>query len=437
MPELAPVHQPWMYSGNDAPLQRDISTRLAPPYDIVTGRLRERLLKTDPANGAAIDVPRLPGERTASDAAYADARRTLDAWIERGVISPCPHPVVGVLRQTFRELGQVVRRHGIVVDMPLAPLGRDSGLYAHEETGSRLRGDRLALFNALRVQTSPVFGMYSDEEGGVDEFIRDRLIRTEPRVVGVSPDGTLCELWIVDDARHLNWLTQAFGSRDVIIADGHHRYASQLAYLDSLGPSAGPAARSCMMALVAQEDPGMTIRAVHHVFAGITAFSMERLIAESSQWLQVEAVPGGPAELESHVMRAWFERSIPIGLIDFTNRNCFVASTLEVDPLATVEAAAPEVWRRSAPVVCRKLIVEQVLRQSFNEGRKPVRRPVFDVADLDDPESVLSGAQLGVIMLPMKLTDVLSIAATGFLLPADSTFFWPKIPTGLLFKSLE
>ncbi len=437
MPGIAPIHHAWMYDPNPAPAGGDISSRLAPPYDVITAPQRRDLLDADPTNSAAIDVPQFPVDRIGPDAAYAQARRTFESWVGRHVIRPLDQPIFGLLRQSFTDGRQVVRRHSVLANLPLVPLGRGAGLFAHEHTGSGPRGDRLALLHAMRVQTSPVFGIYSDADGAVEEFIRGGVLRSEPRLVGVAPDGTLCELWLVEEALEREALAAAFGTRDVIIADGHHRYASQLAHLQSLGPNAPAAARSCMMALVAQEDAGMGIRAMHHVFAGMESFSIHALEEEAGADFRFEEVSGGPEVLRQHVARAWFERSIPMGLIDFQQQRCFVLSAVAIDPLAQAVPEAPEAWRRAGPVVCQRLIVERCLRDRCNGGREVQRRSVFNVADMSDPEALLPGAQLGIILLPVRLTDVLAIAASGFLLPPDSTFFWPKMPTGLLFKSLE
>lgn len=437
MPGIAPIYHAWMYDPGVAPAGGDISTRLAPPYDVVTAKLRNTLLEADPTNSDAIDVPQLPVDRMGPDAAYARARRTFESWVSHRIIRPLDQPVFGLLRQSFGDGRSVVRRHSVFASLPLVSLGPGAGLYAHEHTDSGPRGDRLALLKATAVQTSPVFGIYSDADGEVEEFIRTRIIRSEPRLVGVSPEGTLSELWLIEETAECSALAAAFGSRDVIIADGHHRYASQLAYLQSLGPGAPTAARSCMMALVAQQDAGMAIRAMHHVFAGMESFSIEALAEETSDTFRFEEVSGGPVELHDHVVRAWFERSIPMGLIDFQHQRCFVVSAIAVDPLAAAVPEAPEAWRRAGPVVCQRLIVERGLRDRCNRGCEVQRHSVFNVAEMDDPNALLPGAQLGVILLPVRLADVLVIATSGFLLPPDSTFFWPKIPTGLLFKSLE
>ncbi len=437
MPGIAPIHNAVMYDGVVAAPCEDVSSRLVPPYDVVSRELRDRLLGADPTNSAAIDVPRLPIDHAGHDSAYVRARQTFDSWMQKRVIRQLDHPVFGLMRQTFKDRGYVVRRHAIMADLPLVALGRGDGLYGHEQTDSGPRGDRLALLASLRVQTSPVFGIYRDDEGAVEEVIRTRLIHSEPRLVGVSPDGTLSELWLIEDQEWINRLISAFGSRDVIIADGHHRYASQFAYLQSLGTHAPAAARSCMMALVAQEDAGMAIRAVHHVFGGMEAYSIEAIQDELGELFRFEEVSGGAAELEEHVARAWFERSIPVGLFDFVQQRSFVMSAIAVDPLAATAPEAPEAWRRAAPVVCQRFIVDRCLRDRCNGGCEPARRAVFDLAEMADSGALPDGAQLGLVLLPVRLADVLVIASSGYLLPSDSTFFWPKMPTGLLFKSLE
>jgi len=181
----------------------------------------------------------------------------------------------------------------------------------------------------------------------------------------------------------------------------------------------------------------MSIRAMHHVFGDIDRFSIQAVFEAMDDLCRFEEVPGGPSELAEHVARAWFERSHPIGLVDFASRRCFVMTTRFIDPLAEQFPEAPETWRRAAPVVCERLLVRRTLCEQLNGGKELSRRPVFDVADLEQPDRTLPGAQLGVVMLPVPLAEVLAIAPSGDLLPPNSTFFWPKMPTGLIFKSLE
>ncbi len=437
MPGIAPIRRAWKYVEEGSGRPCDISTRIAPPYDLVTSELRERLVAADARCSVVIDVPQLPVNRVGPGAAYAAARQTFESWAEQGVLRRLEEPVLGLLRQTGRQGRHVVRRHAVLAELPLTPLGAHAGLYAHEETGSGPRGDRLALLRALRVQTSPVFGLYSDEGGGVEEIVRHVEVHREPRLVGLGADHTLSELWLVEDARTQEALAAAFGHRDVIIADGHHRYVSQLAWLESIGSRASEAARSCVFALVAQEDPGMSIRAMHHLLGGMPGLRIDAVAAALNDLCRIEEVEGGPADLPGHLERAWYERSNPIGLVDYGMRRCFVMTTREIDPLAADFPRLPESWRRAGPVIAEHLLVRRTLQDRLNGGRAPVREAVYDIADLEHPDGRLPGAQMGLVMLPVPLADVLAIAPSGCLLPRDSTFFWPKMPTGLLFKSLE
>lgn len=437
MPGLSPICRAWRYSERGAGRPPDLSTRLAPPYDLVSADVKRRLLAADPTCAASIDVPHLPVDRVGPETSYRRARETFDQWRTDGTLHALDRPVLGVLRQTFRDGSSVLRRHALLADLPLEALGGSAGLFAHEETRSGPRGDRFALLRALRVQTSPIFGLFSDSDGSVEEARVAVEFASEPTLVGLAMDRTLSELWLVEDESLISGLLEAFGRRDVIIADGHHRYVSQLEYVESLGSAAPAAARTCVFALVAQEDTGMSIRAMHHVLGGIEEYRIEAVMAALSDACRFEEAPGGAVDLVDRVARAWFERSNPVGLIDFATRRCFIMTSRVIDPLVEKFPEAPEAWRRCGPVVCEHLLVQRTLRDRLNGGREPLRQPVFDAADLEAGPSILPGAQLGLVMLPVSLADVLTIAPSGRLLPANSTFFWPKMPTGLIFKSLE
>lgn len=425
-----------------------MSEFLSPPYDIVTPELKRDLLESTPENIASVDLPLCPLSLGASMEPYRRSRESLEAMVRSGRLVRVSAEALFVSRQSFREDdGSYHRRLSLMASVPLVqpgtrPRNSDDSILDHELTNPQRLADRLALLEALRVQSSPVFGLYSDQHGAVEDMLRTVQGGRPPTHAGTTPDGTLHELWPVIDHSEQEALIGVFGSRRLIIADGHNRYFAALEYWRALCDAGSvssddpdhPASR-CFFALVAHQDPGLRIRSIHRAVGGMTKYSVAGVIEASRGVFDVARVDCPPEGLLSAVAKARFESSHAMGLYDLESDNCYVLTTSELDPMAPFFPEKPPRWRHLDTVVCDHLLIERVL--SNLEGVLPHRSTFHTISQLRSLRRSSKPPQAAILLLPLRLSDIAAICELGELMPPESTLFWPKVATGLVLSALE
>ncbi|MFG0241593.1 MAG: DUF1015 family protein [Phycisphaerales bacterium JB054] len=429
----------------------DISAKVAPPYDVLDAADKAALLARDPHNIVAVDLPHVPPKELGPKAVYAAAADTLEAWAESGVLTRDEKPAVYAYRQTFDFAGQTHQRCGMACTVEANPFGpRDGGgILAHEQTFSGPKEDRLALMRATRTQLSPIFGLHADDGGEATRLTRALMEARAADFVATTDDGVRHELWTITDGAAIADYQAALAGEDVFIADGHHRYTTALNYLASLEeagdvPQDHPA-RRCMMVLISMSDPGLVIGPTHRVLGGMADYSIDRFIEASTSELIIRELTANPDAIENAMAHASVEPGHNVlGLLDFASGRCFLATTKAPDPLRTICPDQSEAWRTLDVAVIQHLIVEKICQPKLNQG-EPVKwafpHSIKEVVEIGRGQETGAGggagfAQLAVIVRPTPLDAVRDISRNNELMPQKSTFFYPKLATGLFLNPL-
>lgn len=299
----------------------------------------------------------------------------------------------------------------------------------------------MALMKATRAQLSPIFGLHQDEHGTATALLKSITSSRGPDSTATTDDGTLHEIWTVDDAATIKAYADALAGEDVFIADGHHRYNTALNYLRGLEsqgavPDDHPA-RRCMIVLVGMSDPGLVIWPTHRILGGMAGYSFDAFQKAAAAHLKIEPVAG-----DLHALNAALERAPAggLGLWDFATGRGFIAAPTTADPLKDRFGSKPEAWRTLDVAICQYLIVEGIAQPALNNGQ-PVKwafpHTIEEVAEIGAGKEKGSGGgtafapQLGVIVRPTPLEAVRAVSRAGELMPQKSTFFYPKLATGL------
>ena len=444
MPEIHPIRA-ILYATGDGP---DISRLIAPPYDVLDEASKAALLDASDRNIVAVDLPHLPPKTVGPDSAYARAAATYRQWLDDGTLTATDAPALFVYRQSYTVAGQPHARRGLIANLPVQPFGEKAGIHAHEQTFSAPKEDRLKLMRATRAQLSPIFGIYSDPGDDVGPILQ-RVIDANPaaRRGTTANDGVAHELWPVTDRETIDAINHALAPRDVFIADGHHRYNTALNYLQERQArgDAGGAAR-CMFVLVAMQDPGMIVLPTHRVLGNMPAFDMNRLQHLADGLLRFDPLPGDdPHALEAALAAAGPADQAPhvIGLYDpaaSAGAKLFLARPLQPDPLAATHPERSPAWRSLDVALVQHLLVERLCQPHFceagqDDGRVTWKFP-HEIAQLreiaDGPDH-----QLGVVLRATPLEAVRAVSEAGELMPQKSTFFYPKLATGLAVNPLD
>jgi len=429
--------------------QGDMSTHVAPPYDVLDAAAKARLLARNSANVVAIDLPHTPAKELGPPAAYAQAADTLAAWLRDGTLTKKSTPAMFAYRQTFRSGARTFQRNGMACCLETVPFGprEGGGILPHEETFSGPKEDRFALMKATATQLSPIFGLHADDRSLATNLVQGIMAGAKPDMTADMGDGVLHEVWTITDPGTLKAYADALAGEDVFIADGHHRYTTGINYLKSL-ENAGPVpadhpARRCMIVLIGMRDPGLVIWPTHRVLGGMKDYTLDALLAACTPHFTIREAPGDLDDIESAMARGLSSTNV-LGLYDFKSGRSFTATPARADPLADRFPKKPRAWRELDVALIQHILVEQICQPTLNAG-EPVKwafpHTIHEVEEIGRGAETGAGgganfAQLAVIVRPTPLGSVREVSRAGELMPQKSTFFFPKLATGLFLNPL-
>ncbi len=435
----------------------DLSALVAPPYDVLDASAKGRMLARNGKNIVAIDLPHTPAKELGPPEAYANAAEMYHAWLADGTLKRGEKPAMFAYRQTTRTPdGKVSQRSGMACCVEAVPFGprEGGGILPHEETFSGPKEDRMALMKATRSQMSPIFGLHADEKGYATKLLQSVMTKGAPDITADMGDGVKHEVWTITDEQTIRAYQQALAGEDVFIADGHHRYNTALNYIKHLEAEGGkpiPAdhpARRCMMVMVGMSDPGLIIWPTHRVLGGMKDYSIDKFVEAAGKHMTITPAGDDLSRLET-AMQAAAEgaggRNV-LGLYDAASGRTFVATLASADPLVEKFPAKPKAWRQLDVAVIQYVLVNQIAEPVLNGGQ-PVKwafpHTIKEVREICSGSETGAGGgkafvpQLAVIVRPTPLTAVRDVSRANELMPQKSTFFYPKIATGLFVNPLE
>ncbi len=402
--------------------ERDaIADVVAPPYDVIDPRQRAGLAARSAHNVVAIDLPQ-------GDDPYANAAEVFARWRAEGVLTRDDEPAFWALAQEYTGPdGQTSTRSGFFARIRVEAYG-PGRIRPHERTHPGPKEDRLRLTRATKANLSPIFALYDDPRNAAWEALRPQL-EAEPFADVTDGDGTRNRLWRVSDPAALDAVTQALSPSELLIADGHHRYETARVYADEVGGEG--AHRYVMACLVSLQDPGLTVFPTHRLLTGLDDDARAALRDEVLRDWDVEVID--LAELEP----APRDGAVRLGYLDAHHK---VPMRLTLKDPATVDAQLPgrsEAYRRLDTAVLETLALKGALGMTDDDISHLNGLDYSRTTD-EARERILSGdVQGGFFMGATPVSRIRDVAAAGEVMPPKSTFFYPKVLTGLLFNPLD
>lgn len=405
----------------------DFGTLLAPPYDVIDPRLRQELAAASPYNAVYLELAE-DGER-----GYEGVAEQLRSWVREGVVTRDPEPTLYCYEQEFAYGGRTLRRRSLIVGVEAQPW-EEGAVRPHEYTMTGPKEDRLRLLQATGVQFSPVFMLAHDRAGALRALLEATCSNSPPSVEGRSLDGDLHRLWLVPADRPTLRSLAPLITETFYVADGHHRYETAVSFKRWLAEREGPLpddhpGRYAMTAVVPVADPGLVVRPIHR---HLPLPPPEGWRTQLEQWWSVEPL----ASLDRDHIDTALARSnrtvVAIGLADQP-----VALTLE-DP-AALAAASGGRYSADWMAVPPNAVFWGILRPLWRISEADLRAgAVTYLHDLDEAVR-RQREQGGVVLLlnPVDVHDVIRLADRGERLPQKSTFFHPKLATGVVFHALR
>jgi uncharacterized protein (DUF1015 family) len=421
-----------------------LSQVIAPPYDVIDAALQTRLYEQHPANVIRIELNREePGDSERSNK-YTRAAKFLKEWREQGVVMQEPAAVLYVYHQTFEVEGRKHVRRGVMARVRLERFGTGN-IHPHEETMSGPKQDRLLLTRACRANLSQVFGLYPDPQGEV-QAVLDAAVAGQPPLEATDHLGVSSKMWPLADEAVAAKVAGLMGPKPVFIADGHHRYETACNYRDEVaaawaaehGGAALPddhPANFVLMMLVGMSDPGLIVLPTHRLFVQPAPASAAELKAKLGDCFTTEAAGSGPAGADA----VWGQIELEdeqgtLGLYTagdqaWTLARITPAGRARMDAVASDHGPA---WRNLGVSILHRLVIGDLL------SAKEIPTPGYVHLVREVVEGLGSGKYpFAALVMPATVDDIKQVSQTGERMPAKSTYFYPKLASGLVFNPLE
>ena len=408
---------------------------VAPPYDVIDEAQRQALIARSPYNVVAIDLPRgVPDP-------YAVAAELFARWQREGAIVREPRPALYAHEQDYTGPdGRRRTRRGFFCAVRLQEYGAGR-IRPHERTHPGPKEDRLRLMRATRADLSPIFSLYSDPQQRAWSALAP-FTQSEPLADVRDAEGTAHRLWHVDDDVAIAAATDALAERELLIAHGHHRYETALAYAREVDRSGAESESHnyVLMCLVALEDPGLTVFPTHRLVAAPQEHAAARLQALLDQSFDCEEI--SEAQLSERIASAeeggsWSSTErFQCGLLSADHPRPRWLSLRESERLRTALPGRSDAYLHLDSGVLEALILRDAL--GIDEGAISHLQGFGYARTIGEAQAALRAGRFGLafIMRPTPVEQIREIAAAGEHMPPKSTFFFPKLLTGLLFNPL-
>ena len=416
----------WRYSVPDG----DVSKFIAPPYDVLTAGDKAGLLDGDRRNIVEVDLPHVPPKEVGPEGVYAAAAAALADWKASGLMAQDADASLYAYEQTYTWAGKTYVRRAMIAAVRATALGED--VIPHEHTFAGPKADRLKLTEQTRTQLSPIFGFYDDSAGASEALWS--AAAGEPDLHGQLRDVGE-KLWAVSDPDVIAKVAGALRDTPVFIADGHHRYTTAMNYRDSLGdiPADHPA-NFVTFVLVAMDDPGLIILPTHRLISGLGDFDFAEFVEATSDVMDYEDVRlrgENLADVDAY-LRGVGPHAMAFAPNDPTSGCIGVPKDLSVmERLAPDECQA---WRDLDVSILQRMLIEDRLAPLAGDDMT-IEYSADALAALNTVRT--GGADLVVFVQATPLDAVKRIATAGAFMPHKSTYFYPKLATGMVLRSVE
>lgn len=409
----------------------EIGSLCSPPYDVVSDAERKKLLKKNEYNIIRLELP-----KDKSDP-YKKAKALLDDWYENGVLKCDEEPCMYVYGMHFSANGKEYDLKGVIGKTYLYDFDRNI-ILPHENTISKAKEDRFNLMDATCCNFSAIYALYEDEYGKIDRSV-DRLSAREPDKSFTDTDGTVHRLWVVPRCDETDKISANLAGRKLFIADGHHRYETALKYRNTLrergiiGEFGDNETDYIMMMIVNINSSGLVVFPTHRIIKDLANFNSAEVLTQCENYFNVTAQNSLDTALAN--LKLAYENGEKAFLM-YDGKNYNLLSLKD-------GAIMKEVMEESSAALCeldvsvlQKLVLERIMgidAQNLANGKNLVY-----TRDTDEAVSAVNdGADCCFILNPTRVEQIGAVAANSEKMPQKSTYFYPKLTTGLVMNKLD
>ncbi len=406
----------------------DLARVVAPPYDLIGATRQQQLYERSPYNVVRLELGRDPDR-------YSAAARTLAQWLRDGILKRAHRPAIYLYTQTFETSGRRLKRGGFIARIRLEEFGRGR-ILPHERTFAAAKEDRLRLLTATRTNVSPIFGLYAGEHPELDR-LRARLLERAPLIDIVDDLRIRNELRTIEEPAEIAIIQRELASPRVLIADGHHRYETALNYRRARRAERDSAAVEpydyTMMTLVACADEGLVILPTHRIVKRLSPEALAGFQSNVRSAFDVE-------EFDDDVAMRARVTAAGRGALGVALAGQPRPMLLRLRHRAALESALPDVAPEVRDLdvsILHALVLDRLLRLTPDEIRAGGAIEYTTDADAALGAVREGRAAAALLMNPPSIRDVEAVCDAGATMPEKSTYFYPKLLTGLVMYPID
>ncbi|MEE0265605.1 MAG: DUF1015 domain-containing protein [Acutalibacteraceae bacterium] len=403
---------------------------VCPPYDIINDEQREGYINTNPCNIIRLELPK--GENR-----YEQAADILNSWLADGTLIKEDKPAIYIYEEEFTAYGKRNSIKGIICRVKIEEFSKGV-ILPHEFTLSKAKEDRLNLMKATNCNFSQIYSLYMD--GGNNTLGKiDALSAGKPDIELADCEDVVHRMWIITDENAISEICNDFIDRKLYIADGHHRYETALNYRNYLRENGkakeGDACDYQMMMLVDMEHPGLVVFPTHRLVRDLESFDAEKVLESCREYFDITEYED-IATIETNLMELYNEGKKAYAFYSGNKRySLLVLKDMEIIRQLLPDASKPT--QELDVTVLHTLILEKVFGIDPENMAKQINLTYTKIFD-EAISSVDTGkAQCAFILNPTRVSEIRDVASNGEKMPQKSTYFYPKMITGLVMNQLE
>ncbi|MBI5665231.1 MAG: DUF1015 domain-containing protein [Nitrospirae bacterium] len=405
------------------PEKVDASLTTAPPYDIVTPEFKEELYKKDPHNIIRIDFGKDSDSDGELENRYTRAAGFLADWLREGTLLHDTEPYFYFYEISYEIKGRRLNTRGFLAAVKLEELGSGK-IHPHEMTYSKPKSDRLNILRYCDANTSPIYSLYSSMERAASS-IQDDLSGTAPFIEAGDRDGFRHRLWRISDRASIDKIRKEMSDKDVFIADGHHRYETALAFQKEmqgkgLSKTGNEPFNYALMFLCNMEDEGLTLLPTHRIVEINSDINIKEVLKKYFKLQKISSAETTEEQARHKMLQSMEGKVHSFGMF-LVNTGSYY--TLSFNGTG-IEMDLPECLKTLDVSVLHKFVFEDLLKIGHYEYEM-------------DPETAVNRAKKGpfeavFFLNPTKIHDLKEVALAGQRMPPKSTYFYPKLLTGMV-----
>ncbi|MGE5371686.1 MAG: DUF1015 domain-containing protein [Solirubrobacterales bacterium] len=409
---------------------------VTPPYDVIDEKAQARYYAENPFNIIRLELGLIFPDDTEKNNRYTRAKKYLDKWQEDEVLIAESKPALYVYQQEFEGPHGTLIRNGFICGMKTEDYSLGN-ILPHEETLSKPKADRLKLMHATQSNFSSIFGMYDDPEKKIDQALHGSIDGREPDVEFVDEAGEIHRLWVVTNEKVVKFVVETFKAMKIYIADGHHRYETALQYSRDMEAAGKPGFDHVMTTLVNLHDDGLVVLPTHRVVGSVKGLKMPKFITALSDLFEVEKA-GSAEKLDEFMTELGRRRKKKrvFGMYGSDKTLYFLTLKNFTQAKKFLPKERSDAWKKLDVAQLDNLILDHLLGIGEIE-RKNQDNLAYTRDENWAVQAVNNGAyQLAFLINSTKVEEVVAVAEAKDKMPQKSTYFYPKLITGLVLNPI-